>query len=265
MLLNSNRGISSFVGSFGDGLSENPELNNGTLYLNSFSWSILSGIASEEEIAKMLPLVDRYLRTDVGYRLTTEGDLTLLGSKDSATSHYCPGDRENGGVFKHAAMMFVESLFVGAKRVSSESLKERMLDDAFFMMRKTYPYEDIEDPYIKKGNPRFCCQYANPFTKEDMGPILSGTATWLLLAIKESMGIPFPSDKKKMLPLLEKEIGELSYIYSTYQAKYSVHLHKEIGKYATHVYKFRIDGKETSNFNFDESLLGEHVLDVYLK
>ena len=47
--------------------------------------------------------------------------------------------------------------------------------------------------------------------------------------------------------------------------KYSVHLHKEIGKYATHVYKFRIDGKETSNFNFDENLLGEHVLDVYLK
>lgn len=265
VLLNSNRGISSFVGSLGDGLSENPELNNGTLYLNSFSWSILSGIASEKEIAKMLPLVDRYLRTDVGYRLTTEGDLTLLGSKDSATSHYFPGDRENGGVFKHAAMMFVESLFVGAKRVSSESLKERMLDDAFFMMRKTYPYEDIEDPYIKKGNPRFCCQYANPFTKEDMGPILSGTATWLLLAIKESMGIPFLSDKKKMLPLLEKEIGELSYIYSTYQAKYSVHLHKEIGKYATHVYKFRIDGKETSNFNFDESLQGEHVLDVYLK
>ena len=265
VLLNSNRGTSSFVGSLGDGLSKNPGLNNGTLYLNSFSWSILSGIASEEEIAKMLPLVGRYLKTDVGYRLTTEGDLTLLGSKDSATSHYFPGDRENGGVFKHAAMMFVESLFVGAKRVSSNSLKEKMLDDAFFMMRKTYPYEDIADPYIKKGNPRFCCQYANPFTKEDMGPILSGTATWLLLAIKESLGIPFLSDKKKMLPVLEKEIGEISYIYSTYQAKYSVHLHKEIGKYATHVYKFQIDGKETSHFSFDEGLIGEHVLDVYLK
>ena len=35
--------------------------------------------------------------------------------------------------------------------------------------------------------------------------------------------------------------------------------------YATHVYKFRIDGKETTNFNFDESLQGEHVLDVFLK
>ena len=35
--------------------------------------------------------------------------------------------------------------------------------------------------------------------------------------------------------------------------------------YAAHVYKFRIDGKETTNFNFDESLQGEHVLDVYLK
>lgn len=265
VLLNSNRGTSSFVGSLGDGLSKNPGLNNGTLYLNSFSWSILSGIASEEEIAKMLPLVDSYLRTDVGYRLTTEGDLTLLGSKDSATSHYFPGDRENGGVFKHAAMMFVESLFVGAKCVSSNSLKEKMLGDAFFMMRKTYPYEDIADPYIKKGNPRFCCQYANPFIKEDIGPILSGTATWLLLAIKESFGIPFLSDKKKMLPLLEKEVGEISYVYSTYQAKYSVHLHKEIGKYATHVYKFQIDGKETSHFSFDEGLIGEHVLDVYLK
>lgn len=265
VLLNSNRGKSSYVGSLGDGLSENPELNNGTLYLNSFSWSVLSGIANEEEIAKMLPLVDRYLKTDVGYRLTTEGDLTILGSKDSATSHYFPGDRENGGVFKHAGMMFVESLLVGAKRVSSDSLREKMLDDAFFMMRKTYPYGDILDPYIKKGNPRFCCQYANPFTKEDIGPILSGTATWLLLAIKESVGIPFFSDKKKILPLLEKSVGELSYVYSTYQAKYSVHLHKEIGKYATHIHKFKIDGKETLIFNFDEKASGEHVLDIYLK
>lgn len=265
VLLNSDRGTSSFVGSLGDGLSKNKELDNGTLYLNSFSWSVLSGIASEEEIAKMLPLVDRYLRTDVGYRLTTEGDLTLLGSKDSATSHYFPGDRENGGVFKHAAMMFVESLLVGAKRVSSESLKEKMLNDAYFMMSKAYPYEDIFDPYIKKGSPRFCTQYANPYTKEDVGPILSGTATWLLLSIKESVGVPFLSNKKKMLPLLPKDMDNLSYNYCLDDSKYEVHLRKEKGKYATHIGEIRLDNEIVSDFNFEEKHPGEHVLDVVLK
>ena len=264
VLLNSDRGTSSFVGSFGDGLSQNKELDNGTLYLNSFSWSVLSGVASEEDIAKMLPLVDRYLKTDVGYRLTTAGDLTLLGSKDSATSHYFPGDRENGGVFKHAAMMFVESLLVGAKRVSSPSLKEEMLDDAYFMMKKAYPYVDMFDPYIKKGNPRFCTQYANPYTKEDVGPILSGTATWLLLAIKESVGIPFLSDKNKMEPLLDKDAGEVTYNYSLGDAKYEVHLHKEKGKYATHICKIVLDNEMVSHFSFEEKHPGQHMLDIYL-
>lgn len=40
---------------------------------------------------------------------------------------------------------------------------------------------------------------------------------------------------------------------------------KAINDQETESDKFRTDGKETSNFNFDESLLGEHVLDVYLK
>ena len=94
-----------FVGAPGDSLSSVKSLQNGSLYLNSFSWSLLSGVASEDEIAQMLKLVDAYLKTPSGYRLCSEEDLTLTGAKQAATSHYFPGDRENGGVFKHGFLL----------------------------------------------------------------------------------------------------------------------------------------------------------------
>jgi cellobiose phosphorylase len=106
----------SFVGAPGDGLSSDKGLADGSLYLNSLSWSLMSGVASESEIASMLSLADGYLRTPFGYKLCSECDLVRVGTKASASSHYFPGDRENGGVFKHAAMMFVLALLKAAKR-----------------------------------------------------------------------------------------------------------------------------------------------------
>lgn len=175
-----------YVGTLNDGLSIVPELN-GSLYLNSLSWSILADVASEEEIKSMINLADKYLKTEAGYKLCTPHDLKRCGSKEAATEQYFLGDRENGGVFKHATMMFARALLIASKKVKDKELKKTLLDDAKYMMDIVYPYNVLNNPYLFKGNPRLCTQYVNSLTQEHIGPVLSGTATWLLLALLETI------------------------------------------------------------------------------
>lgn len=232
-----------YVGAPGDGLSEVKSLQNGSLYLNSFSWSLLSGVASEEEIASMLILAKTYLKTPSGYRLCSEEDLTLTGAKQAATSHYFPGDRENGGVFKHATMMFTRSLLMAAKRPYEKSLRTALVDEAYFMLRLVYPYHCLTNPYVFKGNPRFCTQYNNPVTQENVGPILSGTATWLTLSLWEAAGFSYEKEGLRFSPILEKEQGDLAYILHEKDATYAVEIHKPAGVYAFQVTAVQVDGR----------------------
>ena len=60
-----------YIGSKGDGLSIDPQVD-GSYYLNSFSWSLLSDVASEKQIKDMLETVDKVLKTEAGYMLCSK-------------------------------------------------------------------------------------------------------------------------------------------------------------------------------------------------
>lgn len=184
VLINKKDSKYKYIGAPKDGLSLLDDFD-GSLYLNSMSWSILSGVATEEEIKSMIELADKYLKTPAGYKLCTPHNLVLCGAKEAATAQYFLGDRENGGVFKHATMMFVVSLFKASRMVKDEKLKKQLLNDADYMLNIVYPFNVLKNPYKFKGNPRFCTQYVNSITEEHIGPILSGTSTWLYLALQE--------------------------------------------------------------------------------
>jgi len=186
VLINRSDSKYKYVGAPKDGLSI-LEGFDGSLYLNSCSWAILSKVANEEQIKSMLDYVDKYLKCEAGYKLCTPHDLTLCGSKSASTEQYFLGDRENGGVFKHATMMFVVACLQASREVKDKNLKDRLIKDADYMLEIVYPYNVLKDCYKFKGNPRFCTQYVNSITEEHIGPILSGTSTWLTLAILERL------------------------------------------------------------------------------
>ncbi len=199
-LINDDRGC-EYLGASGDGLSPDPK-KKGTYYLNGFSWPLLADIADEEQIGKMLDIVDTQLKTDAGLKLVTPVDYDRLGV-DIDTAFYFPGDRENGGVFKHAAMMCTVACLRKAKTVKDQTLARRLKDLAFFMIGKTLPYKTLENPYVLKGNPRFCTQYNNSETGEGIGPILSGTASWLTLALYEVIGFDPDGDLLSFDPVID--------------------------------------------------------------
>lgn len=190
----------TYLGAGGDGLSLDPAID-GSYYLNSYSWPILAGVATEEQISTMLDIVEKHLKTEAGLKLCTLVNYDLLGVP-TGTALYFPGDRENGGVFKHAAMMATVASLKASKTVKDEALAKRLAELAFFMIRRTLPYAAMDDPFVLKGNPRFCTQYNNSETGENIGPMLSGTASWLTLAVYEFLGLEVGAETISFAPVL---------------------------------------------------------------
>lgn len=220
-------GAYTYLGAGRDGISADDEID-GTYYLNSFSWSILANVATQDQIRKMLEVMKKYLVTPAGIKLCTPADLGRL-AEGAASSSYFPGDRENGGVFKHAAMMAASAFLKAAKTVSDEKLAAELAETAFFAMDTIYPFKTMEHPYFTKGNPRFCTQYNNSTTGENIGPMLSGTASWLNLTLMEMLGISYEGDDMVFSPVLEEDKTELSYTLTNADTVLQVHIQKPQG------------------------------------
>lgn len=234
----------TYLGAKGDNLSADPEID-GSYFLNSFSWSILSDSADEEQISIMLDRVEKYLKTPYGLKLVTPTDLGRVAN-DTATGHYFPGDRENGGVFKHATMMATAAMFKAAKTVKSKELAARLANMAYWMVDLVAPFRTMSNPFEKAGNPRFCTQYNNSETGENIGPMLSGTSTWLTLTLMSAFGVEYTTKGLIIDPIIREGEQTTSYSVNTGKAVYNITIKKPKGFYrsADGNVKISVDGKE---------------------
>lgn len=189
----------AYAGADGDGLAT--DSSGGTFFLNSFSWSVLSGVADDAQVASMLEVVRRKLKTPFGLKLVSPNDLSRV-VPEAASAEYFPGDRENGAVFKHASMMAVSAMLDAAKTVADRALAKELADEAWTMIDLVYPGRTMGNPFVLAGNPRFCTQYNNSETGENIGPLVSGTATWLILSLLKAYGIDLTDETLTLDPIL---------------------------------------------------------------
>ncbi|KAI0846105.1 glycoside hydrolase family 94 protein [Daldinia vernicosa] len=112
--------------------------NEGRIWLNPQTWSILSGAASKEQITRMLPQVDSQMGTPYGVVMFAPPYSGMREDVGRVTQKY-PGSAENGSVYNHAAVFYVHSLY---------SIKES--DRAYDALRKMIPGPSEED-YIQRG------------------------------------------------------------------------------------------------------------------
>lgn len=260
-LINDNRGY-TYLGAKGDGLALEPDMD-GTYFLNSYSWPILAGVATEEQIRTMLDIVQKYLKTDAGLKLCTLVEFDRL-DVETGTALYFPGDRENGGVFKHAAMMATVASLKAAKIVRDEALAKELTELAFFMIGKTVPYATMDQPFTIKGNPRFCTQYNNSETCENIGPMLSGTASWLTLAVFELLGIEVQKEQMRFTPVLEPGKTEAACTVNLENCTVRVEVHSDGSRFrAGKETRYTLDGKPVSN-TIPKPAQGEHLVTILL-
>lgn len=226
VLFNDGRGR-GYLGAGGDKLSADPHLE-GTYFLNSCTWSILSNVATEEQIRTMLGVVKRVLATPHGLKLCSPVRFEAITWRGGSAEYY-HGDRENGGVFKHADMMAVVALLKAAREVGSRSLATELRDLAYSVIDVVLPYRTLRDPYVLAGNPRFCTQYNNAETGENVGPTLSGTATWMWLALKAAYGLRVTPEEIELDPILRDDQRQLELTLDTGRATYHVRFLKPAG------------------------------------
>lgn len=217
----------TYLGAAGDGMSSDPA-KDGSYFLNSFSWSILAGCADEDQIAVMLDTMKAHLMTPYGMKLVSPVALGRV-STHTASDEYFPGDRENGGVFKHACMMAAAAMFKGAKEVSSPDLAAELCRLGYWLLDRIMPFKTMADPFAVCGNPRFCTQYNNSETGENIGPMLSGTSTWLTLSLMEALGIEYTEQGIALSPVLREEQTELTYTLKLGSSSYRIQVRKPEG------------------------------------
>lgn len=215
-----------YLGAGNDGLSS--EGAAGTYFLNSFSWSLLSNVASEQQISIMMDSLEKHLKTPYGYKLCSAVNYSKIAPKVDVACYYV-GDRENSAVFKHANMMCASAMLNAVKAVKDEALASRLLNEAYWIIDCILPYKTLEAPFAKAGNPRLCTQYNNSETGENIGPTLSGTSTWLLLCLFSCLGVNFTSDALIVEPLLRENETKTELTVNSGKASYHIVIEKPQG------------------------------------
>ncbi|MBQ1386225.1 MAG: hypothetical protein IIY75_05465, partial [Erysipelotrichales bacterium] len=110
--------------------------------------------------------------------------------------------------------------------------------------------------------PRFCTQYNNSETGEGIGPVLSGTASWLTLAIYEIAGIHYENGKLDIRPLPAGE--SLSYTLNVQGKTLNVVIHADNQFRLGNGSRKMLDGKPICGpFDIPEGSF-PHTLEVFL-
>ncbi len=213
------------------------ETKNGVrMMLTGQVFSIMAGTATEEQIKAITKSADRYLYDEKagGYRLNTDfGEVkTDLGRMFG----FSYGDKENGAVFSHMAVMYANALYKrGFAKEGYKSLNTLYRQSADFEVSRIYP--GIPEYFNGRGR--------------GMYHYLTGAASWYMLTvIAEMFGVKGHIGDMVLEPkLLKEQFGEnhqasltLPFAGVNFTVTYCNPEEKEYGNYR--IVGIRLDGKE---------------------
>ncbi|HTY45742.1 MAG TPA: glycosyl transferase [Patescibacteria group bacterium] len=170
----------------------------GKIHLNSQTWAVLSGIADQARSLTCMDSVKRFLDTRHGVKLAWPAYKTFY-PYIGAVGTFCPGLKENGGIFCHANPWVV----------IAETLMRRG-DRAYEYYKKTCPSarNDIAD--IQKTEPYVYAQFIagdeSPEFGRSRNSWLTGSASWNLVAVSRYiLGVRPDYDGLLIDPCIPKE------------------------------------------------------------
>ena len=223
------------INDFGEKVGTHTE-KEGMIYLNSQTWSILSGVASKERAEKCMESVEKYLNSDYG-PLTLYPTYTKFNNKIGRLTSFVPGIWENGTPYCHG----------GTFKIVADCLMGRG-NKAYEDMLKILPNSET-NPTAHSG----CEPYAltnmyfgpdNPRKGETLFAWVTGTAGWMFRAITQYMCGFYPSyDSFTINPCIPSEWKEISIKRKFRNDIYKINIVNTEGK-QTGVTRLLVDGKE---------------------
>lgn len=146
-----------------------PECDEGRIFLNTQTWAVLSGVATEERAQTCLNSAIELLMTPYGPKTLTPS-FSSTSDNIGIISAFTPGSKENGGMFLHAASFFIAALAFAGKK-----------DEAFEVFKKISPSRQDIDTF--QLEPYTYCNFI--FSDDSQTPgrgyyhWLTGTAAWM--------------------------------------------------------------------------------------
>ncbi|MCR5403530.1 MAG: cellobiose phosphorylase [Butyrivibrio sp.] len=239
---------------------------NVRMMLTGAVFSIMSGTAEDDRIPAITKSADKYLysRELGGYRLNT--DFKALRTDLGRMFGFSYGDKENGAVFSHMAVMYGNALY-----------RRGFAKEGFVALNSLYDAAmNFEVSRIYPGIPEY-------FNGEGRGlyNYLTGAASWYLMTVvTEEFGVRGMAGDlvidPKLLACQFDASGEASITLPFRDRIFNVVFHNEAGKsYSEYsVEKVLIDGKEEgaakdglkviSSSAIDALSAGVHKISVYL-
>lgn len=207
----------------------------GKIYLNAQTWSVISGIASEERQLKSIEAVTKLLLKKNGtlllYPAYTKPD-EMIGY----LSRYAPGRRENGGVYSHAATWSIWAYSILKQNENSYQAFKRLCPVYNGMGPESYQAE----PYVTPGN------IDGPDSPNyGMGgwTWYTGSAAWFQKVIVDwILGVRATKDGLLVDPCVPSDWKVFSVTRTFRNTKYSINVFNETGE-GKNVKSVIVDGK----------------------
>jgi len=236
------------------GSKENEE---GFVWLNPQTWSVISNIAEEEKQKQAMSAVSKYLLKKNGGLLHFPAYKTpdkYIGY----LSRYAPGRRENGGVYSHAATWAVWAYALLKDSENAYEAYKRLNPILNGMNTDEY----VDEPYVTPGN------IDGPDSPNyGMGgwTWYTGSASWFVKVVVDwILGVRAEANGLKIDPCIPKEWKNFSVKRLFRGCSYTIRVHND-GAVSSGVEKIVVDGVEQTSNVIPVQLKKECQVVVYMK
>ena len=178
----------------------------GKIFLNVQSWSMIAGIADEKRTEQVVQSSDKMLKTDIGYLLLAP---TFLAPDPhiGRISYMEPGICENGTVYSHVNVWMILGL-LRAGKVEEAYQAFKRITPGYFSGQEGDPKQNMP-PYIYANGCYGPAHKNNKFQMEFTW--ITGSVAWFYNALtKEMVGIKPDYDQLVIEPKLPAEWNELT-------------------------------------------------------
>lgn len=225
----------------------------GSIFLNTQSWAVISGIAPRDRAELCMGKVDALLETDLGFRIC-HPPYSKYDARVGRMSSNMPGANENGGCYNHAA---------GFKGVADCLLGRA--EEAWRTFVKVTP-NSPENPLARSGAEPF--SYVNsyssvPYIYGQSGYAWrTGTSGWMTtLLIEYILGARRDWDGLRLAPCLPASLPR-AYVKRTFRgAVFHIAIDNAAGR-RTGVRSLTLNGKPVAGDLLPDLRDGEHRVEV---
>ena len=191
------------------------ESEEGKIFLNSQSWAVYSGVASEERAIKCMDSVDKHLFSKYGLHLLWPAYSKPDDDIGYVTRVY-KGIKENGAIFSHPNPWAI----IADCKLGNGSRAMKFYDAIL-------PYNQNDIIEIRQAEPYSYCQFIMGKDHTAFGrarhPWLTGTASWMYIAAtKYILGIQTTYQGLKIDPCIPSDWSEFEVKRKWRGAEYNI-------------------------------------------